>query len=75
VSTAMLLGSQAAPRPTGPTEALGLRGTLENPPTGQAEQVASAFRPPIDEVRRCPAVQVRHLSVFEDTVRAEEQRP
>lgn len=47
MSTGTLLASQAAPRPTGPTEALDLRVALEDPATGQAEKVANAFRPPI----------------------------
>lgn len=74
VSTATLLASQAAPRPTRPTEALDLRVALEDPAAGQAEKVANAFRPPISGLRRCPAVQVRHLSFFEDAVGAEENR-
>lgn len=74
VSTGTLPRSQAAPRPTRPAEALDLRVALESPAAAQAEKVANAFRPPIDGVRRCQAFQVRHLSVFEDAVRAEEHR-
>jgi hypothetical protein len=48
-----------------------LRVTLEGPAAAQAEKVANAFGPPIDGVRRCPAFQMRHLSVVEDTVCAE----
>jgi hypothetical protein len=59
------------PRPTRPAGAPDLRVALESPAATQAEKVANAFRPPIDGVRRCPAIQMRHLSVFEDAVCAE----
>jgi hypothetical protein len=74
VSTGTLPGSHATPRPTRSAEALDLRVARERPAAAQAENVANAFGPPIDGVRRCPAVQMRHLSVFEDAVRAEEHR-
>jgi hypothetical protein len=59
------------PRPTHPAGAPDLRVALESPAAAQAEKVANAFRPPIDGVRRCPAFQMRHLSMFEDAVCAE----
>ncbi len=55
-------------RPTCLAPTPDLRVALEGQVAAQAEQMASAFGPPIDGVRRGPACQMHHLSVVEDAI-------
>ena len=58
-------------RPTGPAGALHLRDALEVPAAAQTGEMANTFGPLIDGVGRRPALQMHHLSMLEDPVRAQ----
>jgi hypothetical protein len=61
--------------PTRPAEALGLRVALEHPTAIQADQVANAVRPGIGGAMGSLICQMCHLSVAQDVVPAEQDRP